>query len=248
VLWGQATVGSTVASDSSAIPTQVLTSFQTEQQALANSFGQLLALNPTLGQMQAWQQQNAAALTAQQERAQYLASVSALEPQPVPGAANIPAGASQNLTDFLTTQAALAQARAQIHNQLLDALPENVSDAQLSQMQQSEEQLFQQQHATDLQLQQQRAQVIANESASQPLPVPPPLVIPAGTSSRMATFLTLRDQIMRAHVALWNQLTTVTPVVRDAALQQWAQQNAGLIQQMQQAAQNVSTIPATTQN
>jgi hypothetical protein len=216
--------------------------FQSEQQALAQSFNALLTLNPSPDQLQAWQQHNATALANQQQLALNLAADSALEPQPPVGPPNIPAGASSTMTAFQTTQAALASARAQIHNQLLNTLPAGVTDAQISQMQQSEEQLFQQQQGANLQLQSQRAQTLAAESASQPTPLPPPLVVPAGVSASMAAFLTARDQLMRDQITLTNQYVTATAAVRDAALQQWMQQNAGRFQQMQQLAQNLSPV------
>jgi hypothetical protein len=46
---------------------------------------------------------------------------------------------------------------------------------------------------------------------------------------------------MRAQIQLQNQYVTATPAVRDAALQQWQQQNDALFQQLQQLAQNLST-------
>ena len=191
-------------------------------------------------QLQAWREKNAARLAAQQQRAQDLAATAALQPQPVVDQPNIPPGASPTLKDFLTTQAVLAKARAQIHNQLLDSLPEEVSDAQLDQMQQSEATLFRQQHAADLQLQQQRAQALAEESARQPMPVPPPLVIPPGTSQQLTAFLTAKDQLMRDQISFSNQYTSATPQVRSAALQQWREQNAGRFQQVQALAQGLS--------
>lgn len=224
-----------------ASPNQItLQAFQTEQQTLAKSFNALLTLSPTQQQLQAWQQQNAIALANQQQLALNMAAESALEPQPLPGAPNIPANASSTLRDLLTTQAALANARAQIHNQLLNALPLEVSDAQLSQMQQSEEQLFQQQQGANLQLQAQRAQILANESAQQPMPIPPPLSIPPGSNPQMTAFLTAWDQLMRDQITFSNQYVTATSAVRDAALQQWQKQSATRFQQLQQLGQNLS--------
>jgi hypothetical protein len=225
-----------------------LQAFQQEQQVLAQSFSAMLTLNPTPQQMEAWQQQNAAALANQQQLALDMADESALEPMPVMTQPNIPADASPTLQAFLTTQAALVNAGAQIHNQLLNALPLDVSEEQISQMQQSEDQLFQQQQGATIQLQAQQAQALANESARQPLPVPPPLVIAPGSTSQLAAFLTLRDQLMRAQIQLQNQYVTADPSVRDAALQQWRQQNDALFQQLQQLAQNLSATTSTPQN
>ncbi len=92
----------------------------------------------------------------------------------------------------------------------------------------SAEQAFQQQNADELQAQGQRAKVIAAQSASRPLPVPAPLSIPPGVSPQMKDFLTLRDQIMRTQIALWNQDVAATAEQRSADLRQWEQQNAEL--------------------
>ncbi|MCE0521665.1 MAG: hypothetical protein LV480_02000 [Methylacidiphilales bacterium] len=225
-----------------------LLTFQQNQQTLAKSLTALFAQNPTPQQMQAWQQQNATALANQQQLAQEMAANSAVQPMPTVGQPNIPANASPTLAAFLTTQATLANARAQIHNQLVSALPAEVSEEQISAMQQQEMQLFQQQQGANLQLQTQQAQTLANESASQPVPLPPPLVIPPGSSPQMAAFLTARDQLMRAQINFSNQYVTSTPAVRNAAMAQWMQQNAASFQQVQQLAQNLSTTTATTQN
>jgi hypothetical protein len=219
-----------------------LQTFQQEQQALVESLNALLAQGATSQQLQAWQQQNATSLAAQQQLALDMAADSALEPEPLGGPANIPANASSTLAAFLTTQAALANARAQIHNGLLNALPLEVSEEQISQMRQSEEQLFQQQQGANVQLQGQRAQTLAAESAQQPVPLPPPLALPQGVSSPMAAFLTARDQLMRDQITFSNQYVTATAAARDAALQQWMEQNAGRFQQLQQLAQNLSPV------
>jgi hypothetical protein len=60
-----------------------LQTFQAQQQALAPSFNALLTLNPTPQQLQAWQQQNATALAAQQQLALDMGAESALEPMPL---------------------------------------------------------------------------------------------------------------------------------------------------------------------
>jgi hypothetical protein len=249
--WAQTVTNSPATSNqpASAVPSSVvLPTFQTEQRTLATALQQLVAQSATPKQIQAWHQQNAVALAAQQERAQYLALVSALEPQSLPATPNIPAGTSQDLKDFLTTQATLAQARVRIHNQLLDSMPEMVTSTQLTQMQQNEEQLFRQQHAADLQLQQQRAQNLANEAAAQPIPIPPALVIPPGTSPQLAALLTAKDHLMRDELTLMNQYTTTTPAVRNAALQAWREQNASRFQQVQAMVQSLPAITSTTQN
>ncbi len=220
-----------------------LQSFQAQRQSLARSELALISNGASPAQIQAWQQQNSAALAAQRQQAAELAANSALQPMATVNQPTIPANASQTLKDFLTTHAALANARAQIHNQLLSAMPSEVSDAQLGQMQQTEAQLFQQQEAATLQLQVQRAQALASASAQQPIPLPPPLVIPANASPQLAAFLTARDQLMRAQLTLTNQNLTASPAARQATLQQWQQQNAARFQQVHQLAENLRNNP-----
>ena len=225
-----------------------LQAFQQEQQTLFQERQALVDQGATSEQLAAWRQQNAPQFAALQQQAQAMAATSALQVTQTNLQANIPANASPTLTAFLTTQTALANARAQIHNQLVQAMPSNASAAQVNQMQQQEMQTFQQQHAGDLQLQAQRAQTLANESAQTPLSVLPPLVIPADATPQMAAFLTTRDQLMRARRQFHNQYATADPATRQAAMQRWCQQNAALIQQMQQQAQSLSQANSTTQN
>ncbi len=220
-----------------------LQAFQVQQRTLTQSELALMSSGATPAQIQAWQQQNAVALAAQKRQVMEMAANSALQPMATVSQPTIPANASQMLKDFLTTQAALANARAQIHNQLLSAMPSEVSDAQLGQMQQTEAQLFQQQEGATLQLQTQRAQALASASAQQPIPLPPPLSIPANASPQLAAFLTARDQLMRDRITVFNQYATATPAIRQAALQEWEQQNAAQVQQLQQLIGNLRNNP-----
>jgi len=221
--------------------------FLQARQALLNSEIAQITNGATPAQLDAWFQQNAPQFAALQQHVQAVARASALQPMPTNRQPNIPANASQTLKDFLTTRAALANALAQIHNQLLQSMPANASADQVSQMQQNEMQTFEQQHAGDLQLQAQRAQVMASQSANQPVPVPPPLSIPAQATPQMAAFLTTRDQLMREQIQLQNQYLSATPAVREAAMQQWLQQNASRFQQLQQQAQALAqTTPTIT--
>jgi hypothetical protein len=222
--------------------------FVAEQRALGQELQALQAQGATPQQMEAWHKKNAARFAAQQQRAMDMAADSALQPAPVMGQANIPANASGTLKDFLATQAEMANARAQIHNQLLNGLPAEVTPEQISQMQQSETKLFEQQQGANLKLQAQRAQALAEESARQPLPVPPPLSLSPDTTPQMAAFLTARDQLMRDQIQLHNQYLTATPAVRDAAMEQWRKQNASRFQQMQTLSQNLSQTNSTPQN
>jgi hypothetical protein len=226
-----------------------LQAFRQEQQALFQERQALMDQGATQEQLAAWRQQNAPQFAAQQQRAQALASASALELRPTNARPTIPANASPALRDFLTTQVALANARAQIHNQLTQGMPATASAGQVSRMEQQERQTFQQQHGGDMQLQVQRAQALALVSAQTPLKLPPATPnIPANASPQMKAFLTARNQLMREQVQMHNQYLTSDPATRQAAMQQWRQQNAGLIQQFQQATQNLAQAKSTTQN
>jgi hypothetical protein len=219
------------------------TTLQTYQQELATLVQQrraLVAQGATQQQLQAWQQQNAPQFAALQQLAQNLAQESALQPLPLRQAVNIPANASSTLTDFLTARTSLANGRAQIHNQLLQTLPQNPSQEQISTMMQEETQLFQQQYATDLQPQLQRAQALAAVSASQPHRVPRRVLIPPNATSQLQAFLTARNAVATNRAQLWNQYLTADPATRQAAMQQWRQQNAGQMEQLRQLAQGLS--------
>lgn len=189
----------------------------------------LIAQGATAEQLAAWRQQNAARFSAQVQRANDMAAVSnaaaAVQPRPMITQVTVPEGASQEMADFLTTQADLQNRRAQLHN----AQTPNAAA------------VFQQQNSVEIAAQQQRAQDLGTQAASQPRPVPPPLVIPANTPPQLAAFLTLRDQLMRERIALWNQNLHATPEARQAALAQWQQQNASRLTQLQTSAVNLST-------
>ena len=226
-----------------------LQAFQQQKQALLQQREALVDQGATPEQLQAWQQQNAPQFAALQQQAQAMATASALQPMPTNNMQpSIPANASQTLKDFLTAQANLANARAQIHNQLMQALPANASAAQVGQMQQQEIEMFQQQHSGDMQLQAQRAQALANESAQRPLPALPPLQVPPNATPQLAAYLTQRYQLMQSQIQLSNQYAGAAPAVRQAAMLQWQQQNAASIQQMRQQAQALSNAGSTTQN
>jgi hypothetical protein len=140
-------------SSQSAEPSDDLSAFVHEQRILANEISALVSQGATEQQLEAWQQQNAALIQAQRQEAQKLTAQSALQPGRVVRRVNVPRNASSTLKDFLITQAKLANARAQIHNQLLQTLPTEATQDQIIQMQQQEELIFEEQHAADLQLQ-----------------------------------------------------------------------------------------------
>jgi hypothetical protein len=228
-----------------------LQAFQQEQRALARQERALEAGGATPQQLAAWHQENSAQFAAQEQRAEAMAITSALSLRRQNRQPRIPADASPALKDLLTTQAALANARAQIHNQLVQqatASGQSPTFAQVGKMEQQESQLFQQQNAAVLALQTQRSQVLANASAQTMRTVPAPLVIPSNATPQMAAYLTTRNQIRRGLVQIRNQYATATPAAREAAMQEWFKQNAGLIAQLRQQAQSLSQANTTTPN
>lgn len=234
------TLPSQAASPSAETDSTLLQDFQDEQQALARSYSALR--NPSPTQIQTWQQNNAARLQAQQQRARQLADDSALEPMPLSPGPNIPPNASPTLRDFLTTRSELAGNNAKIHNQLLNALPQEVTEDQIEEMRKNEALLISRQNEGTLQLQARRAQQLAEETARQQVPLPPPLVIPPGSTPQTQAFLTLRDQLLREQIQLHNQNTKATSSVGEAALRQWQERNAARFQQLQQLAISLSSI------
>ena len=230
--YGQTAVGSQPAA-SQPLSTTAQT-FVQEQQSLAQAEQALVAQGATQQQIQTWRTQNAARFAAQQQRAKDLAtasaSASATQPLPTISEVQIPPGASQEMIDFLTTQADLSNRAAQLHNQKTPN-----ADA-----------VFQQQNATALQAQQQRAQVIAAQQPFVAVPIPSSAPMPPNATPQMVAFLTLHNQLVQEEAQLRNQYVTATPTAREEAMQQWRQQNASRFQQLQQQAQNISATPVST--
>ena len=243
-LQAQETTSSSSTSPQPVTPQQTIQAYQQEQQALANGLATLLASGATWQQLVAWQQQNAAAISAQQQQATAMANASASQTIPSVGQPNIPANASPTLKDFLTLQAALDNACAQIHNQILRqsaASGQTLTQAQVAQMELQEMQTFRRQHRNDLLLQAQRTQTVANASLSVPLSLPATPRIPPNASPQVAAFLTAKYQLMQSRIQLMNQNATAAPSVQEAALQQWSQQHASAIAQLQQLEQDLSS-------
>ncbi len=253
--WGQASnslqptfTGTTTASGSFASPVTQNgssgSSYLREQQALAKGMQNLLAGGATWQQVKAWQQQNASTLATLQQQAISMANASASHVMAAVGQPNIPVDASPALKDFLQTQATLANARAQIHNQLLQqtATPgQTLSQAQVVQMQVQEMRVFRQRYAGDLQLLAQQAQRVANASPSTLVGLPPAPVIPANAPPQMAAFLKAKYQLLLSQMQVVNQYVTAAPKVQEAAQLQWRGQNASSLTQLKQLEQNLSS-------
>jgi hypothetical protein len=224
-------------SPSTSASADIFIQYQEEQWTLALDLEALLFQGASQAQVESWQQQNAPQIAAQQQLAQALANSAFLQPMPALQSVTALGSGSGPLGDFLTTQASLGNDRALIHNQLLQAMPANPSQQDVDSMEQQEEQTFDQQYSGYLQLQAQQAQSLGEASASVALPVPGPAIIPSGATSQFQAYLTLRNALAAAQAQLWNQYLTADPETRDAAIQQWTEQNAASFQQLTQLAQ-----------
>ena len=222
--------------DSASQSQTLLFAYQAEQAVLAQAEQSLIDGGATPAQLEAWRDQNAPSFAAQRKLAQQMALQAALDYMSLPGPAAIPADASPALATFLTTQATCASITAQIHNQLLQALPGDVTADDILQLEQQQAQLVQQQLAAEFAPQTQLAQPLAEEGAGQIMPLPEPLQIPADATPQLRAYLIARDQLMRAEISAHNQYAATDPATCQAAVQQWRQQNASLFEQLQQLA------------
>ncbi len=208
-----------------------LASFRQEQRALAREKAALVAQGATPDQLQTWRTQNATRLAAQRQRAKDMAAGTAAHPAPIISEVEIPEGASQEMADFLTTRADLANHRAQLHN-------DKTANA---------EAVFHEQNGAEIEAQKQRMKDFAAQSAQRPRPVPGPLALPAGAPQPLQAFLTLRHQLLVEEAQVWNQNLAAGPAARNEAVAQWRQQNAAQFQQMQALAKNLKASSSRTQ-
>lgn len=208
--------------------------FLTEQMALAQEEQSLASSGATPGQLHAWREANAARFATQARRAQQIALQAALDPAPLmtSTAAAVPSGSSPTLAAALATRTKLINGRAEIHNQLVQTMPADATAAQIGQMQEREEQLVEQRFGADQDVQIQQTQTVADDSAAQLQPLPPPRQIPPGATPPLAAFIALRDQLMREEVQLRNQYAAADPATRESAVQQWREQNASRFAQL----------------
>jgi hypothetical protein len=223
-----------------------LQTFEKEQFALAQEHQALISQGATQQQLEAWRQQNAARFQAQQQLAQALALASALQPMRVNQQTSIPANASGALKDFLTARASLANASAQIYNQLLQDMPANPTQEQVGAMRQQANQAFQEQYAGALQLQAQQAQTITAQSEARPMPVLDSAFMPPNATPQLRAFLAARNALASSAAQVWNQYLGANAAARQAAMLQWSQQNAAGLRQLPASAENLTTSPAGT--
>ncbi|HUB67599.1 MAG TPA: hypothetical protein VL981_08950 [Candidatus Methylacidiphilales bacterium] len=146
----------------------------------------------------------------------------------MPRQIHIPPNASPEMKEFLQNQQTLQQKMAQLRSQN-NGVPAPQLFAQ-----------FRQENADLLKRQSELSQAIAKQRAQNPLPLPPPLQIPPNASPQLQAYLTARDQLMRDQMAFMNQHRADDSMTRQAAMQQWRQQNAPRFQQLQQLAQAAS--------
>jgi len=177
-----------------------------------------------------FQQQNDGLLARQNQLALIISQQQQPNALPSPPALSVPPNAPPEMKEFLQNRATLAAKMAQFSSQ-------NVGGSNSQTLTQ-----FQQQNAGLLARQNQLAQIISQQRNPNPLPQPPPLQIPPNASPQLQAFLKTRDQLVRGQATVMNQHRSDDPATQEAALAQWRQQNAALIQQFQQEAQ------AMTQN
>ena len=143
---------------------------------------------------------------------------------------------SSDVKEFMQNRDDLAQKMDKLRAQGTNGAPDAQALAQ-----------FAQQNAVLLQRQNDLAKSIAQKQAMNPLPAPPPLQLPPHASPQLKAYLTSRDQLRRDEIALLNQHLTDDYAARQAVLQQWRQQNADRILQLQLQAQALApSTPSTT--
>jgi hypothetical protein len=238
-------VGGVPASSIGGVSSQVSSSQQALQAILQQRralLGQELALRNQGADeetIQSWRQQHASELTSLDQQLQaWSASQPRLMMRPI-RSAPIPADATPEMKEFLTNSATLANSRAQLHNQAV-ASGGDVDEETISQQ-------WREQNSALLQRQQQLAQIVAQQQAQQPMSVPAAPQIPAGASPQLTAFLTARNALMQQQAQLHNQYLTADPATRQAAMQQWRQQNSAQFEHLQQLAQALTQAQSPAQ-
>lgn len=223
----------------------LLSEFLQERDALMQERFDLIDGCATREQLQRWQQQNASRFEVLQQRALALSQAQELNARPTNRQPNIPPNASVALQEFLTTQTVLANARAQIHNQLLQPLSAKSGELQVEMIRSQSMQIFHQQNAATLDLQRRRAEALAQESEPLSIRVPKDPIIPPNASPELAAVLTQRHALLLEYTQIQNQYIHASPTQRATALRQWREQSAARFEQFQQAAQTLSASENT---
>jgi hypothetical protein len=155
-------------------------------------------------------------------------------PFPSAFAPKAPANVTPEMAEFRQHQEKLAQSYGQMHG--TNGAPNNAQALAR----------FQQENAALLQRQHELAQTISQQQARNPLAEPPPLQIPPNATAQQKTYLTARDQLQRDQVAFLNQHKSDDPATRQAAMQQWRQQNSARIKQLQSMSQSLAQNSVAT--
>jgi hypothetical protein len=142
------------------------------------------------------------------------------------------------MKEFLQNRTILAQKLAQIRNQGQSNGSNTAPGAAIIQ---TEMEKYELQNTNLLKRQIQLSQIIAQQQAQLPLPEPSPLAIPTNATPLQVSYLILRDKLVRSRMEMMNQIRSADPETRATAIQHWQQQNAGLIQQVQEKDQALST-------
>ena len=140
--------------------------------------------------------------------------------------ANIPPNASPEMKEFLENQTVLAQKMDQLRGPGANGVISPQSFAQ-----------FHEQNADLLKRQNQLAQIIGQQQQAKS--TLPPLQIPPKATPQLQAYLKARDQLMRDQIAFMNKHSTDNLAAKEAAMQQWRQQNASRFQQLQQLTQGL---------
>lgn len=211
---------------STANSSPVFQEFQRERYALAVEREDLLKTGASFQQVVDWEKRNASRLSARRDQMQILAAESALEPREF-SPTSIPAGVSDSLKTLIGARAALADARAKIHNQLLETLPQEVTKEQVQQMQEKEQYLFRQRYKKEIQAMRQTIKALAGEQGRKQASVPSVLDLPQDISLETRKNLETRNQMASERAKLWNQLLDAPPATRE-----WVEQSTGHFKQM----------------
>lgn len=223
-------------------PSALLQAFQNEQETLRSTLSTLES-NSTPEQLASWHLLHAARLHAQDDRAQLVAAYADFKSLSFVLNVDIPDNATPELESFLVARANLHNQWAQLHNSLTGGVA--VSLATDAAIDKTEGTLFQQENASALKTEDQLSRQVAEESARQPLEIPPPLEIPADASPEQSAYLIAQDQYERDEITAHNQACTGDRAQLDATLEEWHRQNAPRLEQIRQMAE---ALTATNPN
>jgi len=221
----------------------IFLAYRKEQEVLQRGYVKLMESGATAEQIQAWEKSNASRFQAQAQRAQAMSLLSANDTVPTNGSIQLPSGLSSTGTVFLSGQLALARAFASDRTQELQGPSKSggpLTATQLTLANKSAIQTFVQENAAAITQQRQRAAALATDTSADVSLPPSALVVPAGATASEISFLKTREQLRQQFAQFRKQYAAATPAAREIALKQWQEQNAALVEQFQNQAQNLS--------